>query len=140
MFYIDQSLGNFSANNIMYPFLMRNLTGSSNHSLKLEKHCSAVRLMFCSKKDELRNSQKVLFVYSSYEHQRIDWVGIHEAICPLVAELKTSGLPFLGSEEERRKRDLERIEKQVTMLQHKLIILFTASSCCCSPTCSPGEQ
>lgn len=41
--------------------------------------------------------------YSGPEHQKADWLGIHERICQLLMALR-SPIPFLGSEEERQKR------------------------------------
>ena len=44
-------------------------------------------------------------VCSGKEHQHIDWFGIHEKICPLLAPLRTAP-PVVSSEDERLRRNL----------------------------------
>ncbi|XP_063710962.1 zinc finger MYND domain-containing protein 12-like [Symsagittifera roscoffensis] len=61
------------------------------------------------------NKCKITY-YCSHEHQRLDWVAIHEQVCCYVAELKTTGLPFLGSEDERQRRNADRVEKQKDLI------------------------
>lgn len=52
---------------------------------------------------------------SSTEHQKADWLGIHEKICQLLIPLRTP-IPFLGSEEERQHRKQQQIVRQVQAL------------------------
>lgn len=58
---------------------------------------------------------------SGVEHQRADWLGIHEKICQQMIPLRTP-LPFVSSEEERRHMDEQRLMRQVTSIpiQHML--------------------
>ncbi|XP_075253649.1 zinc finger MYND domain-containing protein 12-like [Convolutriloba macropyga] len=70
----------------------------------------------CGKPAFLQCNKCKITYYCSHEHQRMDWVAIHEKICPYVAELKTTGLPFLGSEDERQRRNADRIEKQRNLI------------------------
>lgn len=55
--------------------------------------------------------------YCGHEHQSIDWHGIHEKICPLLAPLRTPP-PIVSSEDERLRRNLT-----IKMSQHALIDL-----------------
>lgn len=62
------------------------------------------------------NRIKLIFVRSAFsdiEHQHSDWYGIHEKICQSLVPLRIS-LPFLPSEEERKKRDLDLRNKKVS--------------------------
>ena len=45
----------------------------------------------------------LIYIFSSVEHQRADWVSIHDKICSSVEALKRS-VPFIKTEEERRNR------------------------------------
>lgn len=77
---------------------------------------------------------------STKEHQRVDWQGIHEKICPLLAPLRTPP-PIIGSEEERARRqytlqmsqraliDLTKNEasKYLVLGQHELAVLIFVS-------------
>jgi len=49
--------------------------------------------------------------YCCVEHQRADWVGIHEKICPYLKFLRQPA-PFLPSEEERVARDMEMLKQK----------------------------
>jgi len=53
--------------------------------------------------------------YCDVEHQHSDWYGIHEKICQSLIPLRTQ-LPFLPSEEERRKRDLDFKTKKMQLI------------------------
>lgn len=55
-----------------------------------------------------------LFICSGVEHQKADWVGIHEKICQSLIALRQAA-PFLPSEEERQKRERHVLVKKVTM-------------------------
>ena len=57
----------------------------------------------------------VLFLFSGPEHQKTDWLGIHEKICQLLIPLRTP-IPFLGSEEERQHRKQQQIVRQVFII------------------------
>ena len=53
------------------------------------------------------------FLFSSgVEHQKADWVGIHDKICQSLIALR-QGAPFLPSEEERQKREKHILMKKV---------------------------
>ncbi|XP_074655007.1 zinc finger MYND domain-containing protein 12-like [Tubulanus polymorphus] len=53
--------------------------------------------------------------YCGVEHQRADWLGIHEKICQLLIPLRTA-TPFIASEEDRQKRRFQILEKQRQMI------------------------
>ncbi|XP_048580934.1 zinc finger MYND domain-containing protein 12 [Nematostella vectensis] len=53
--------------------------------------------------------------YCGPEHQRADWLGIHEKICQLLMALR-SPIPFLGSEDERQHRKQQQIIRQKQMI------------------------
>lgn len=55
--------------------------------------------------------------YCGVEHQKADWVGIHDKICQSLIALR-QGAPFLPSEEERQKR-----EKHILMKRRHMIDL-----------------
>ena len=46
--------------------------------------------------------------YSNLEHQRLDWIGIHEQICSTLGWLRHPQ-PFIASADERRKH-MEKIQ------------------------------
>ena len=52
--------------------------------------------------------------FSSVEHQKADWLGIHQKICQLLIPLRTP-VPFLGSEEERQHRKQQQVVRQVQL-------------------------
>lgn len=54
-------------------------------------------------------------LFSGPEHQKTDWLGIHEKICQLLIPLRTP-IPFLGSEEERQHRKQQQIVRQVFII------------------------
>uniref|UniRef100_A0A8C8AQQ1 MYND-type domain-containing protein n=1 Tax=Otus sunia TaxID=257818 RepID=A0A8C8AQQ1_9STRI len=51
-----------------------------------------------------------LTYYCDVDHQKADWVSIHEQICQLLIPIRTS-LPFLLSEKQR-KHDMEQLVKR----------------------------
>ncbi|XP_052082447.1 zinc finger MYND domain-containing protein 12-like [Mytilus californianus] len=53
--------------------------------------------------------------YCGVEHQKADWVGIHEKICQSLIALR-QGAPFLPSQEERQKRERHILMKKTTMI------------------------
>ncbi|TPP62272.1 Zinc finger MYND domain-containing protein 12 [Fasciola gigantica] len=53
--------------------------------------------------------------YCGTEHQKIDWVGIHEKICNNLMSLRKP-VPFIASEDERRKLKDEIRDKNVRMV------------------------
>ena len=53
---------------------------------------------------------------SSVEHQRADWVGIHSKICEDLIPLRKP-VPFLTSEDSRKKRRNEIISQQCQMIE-----------------------
>ncbi len=59
--------------------------------------------------------------FSDVEHQQSDWYGIHEKICQSLIPLRIPQ-PFLPSEEERRKRNLEIRNKKVKYILAKFRI------------------
>jgi len=56
----------------------------------------------------------VLFIGDSGpEHQKADWLGIHEKICQLLMALRAP-IPFLNSEDARQKRKQLQITRKVS--------------------------
>ncbi|XP_046558779.1 zinc finger MYND domain-containing protein 12-like [Haliotis rubra] len=53
--------------------------------------------------------------YCGAEHQKADWLGIHEKICDSLVPLRVSA-PFLPSDEERQKREKELSVKKRHMI------------------------
>ena len=53
-----------------------------------------------------------LIFFSGVEHQKADWLGIHEKICQNLIPLRQSA-PFLPSEEERQHRERQLSVKKV---------------------------
>ena len=53
------------------------------------------------------------YYFSDVEHQKADWVGIHEKICQLLIPLRTA-VPFLTSEEDRNRRKAQVLRRQVS--------------------------
>lgn len=54
-------------------------------------------------------------MFSGLEHQKVDWVGIHEKICQLLLPLRTP-LPFASSEEERQHRQNQQLMRQASYI------------------------
>lgn len=54
--------------------------------------------------------------YCDIEHQHSDWYGIHEKICQSLIPLRIN-LPFLPSEEERKKRELDLRNKKIQLIE-----------------------
>jgi len=59
---------------------------------------------------------QITYIYSGVEHQKSDWLGVHEKICEYLVPLRTA-VPFLTSEEERENRKQWLLQKRVI---HKL--------------------
>lgn len=57
-----------------------------------------------------------LKILSDIEHQQSDWYGIHEKICQSLIPIR-SKLPFLPSEEERKKRDDDLKNKKFQLIE-----------------------
>ncbi|CAF0804158.1 unnamed protein product [Brachionus calyciflorus] len=55
--------------------------------------------------------------YCDTEHQQTDWFGIHEKICQSLIPLRVP-LPFLPSEEERKKRDEDLKNKKLQLIEY----------------------
>lgn len=53
--------------------------------------------------------------YCGVEHQKADWVGIHDKICQSLIALRQAA-PFLPSEEERQKREKHILMKKTHMI------------------------
>ncbi|XP_013404320.1 zinc finger MYND domain-containing protein 12 [Lingula anatina] len=53
--------------------------------------------------------------YCGVEHQKADWLGIHEKICQLLIPLRTP-IPFLASDEERQHRKDQLLQRQRHMI------------------------
>uniref|UniRef100_A0A669QTA6 MYND-type domain-containing protein n=1 Tax=Phasianus colchicus TaxID=9054 RepID=A0A669QTA6_PHACC len=60
----------------------------------------------------MRCSRCRLTYYCDVDHQKADWVSIHEKICQLLIPVRTS-LPSLTSEEERKYRVEQLVKRQV---------------------------
>ncbi|XP_070562027.1 zinc finger MYND domain-containing protein 12-like [Ptychodera flava] len=71
----------------------------------------------CQKPAFIQCTQCRVTYYCGKEHQRADWEGIHEKICQLLIPLRTMSLPFLPSEEERKKREDEKLRRQLHMIE-----------------------
>ncbi|XP_074748970.1 zinc finger MYND domain-containing protein 12, partial [Strix uralensis] len=68
------------------------------------------RCELCGAAARLRCRRCRLTYYCDVDHQKADWVSIHEQICQLLIPIRTS-LPFLLSEKER-KHDMEQLVKR----------------------------
>uniref|UniRef100_A0A8C3KY93 Zinc finger MYND-type containing 12 n=1 Tax=Chrysolophus pictus TaxID=9089 RepID=A0A8C3KY93_CHRPC len=75
----------------------------------------------CGATARLRCSRCRLTYYCDVDHQKADWVSIHEKICQLLIPVRTS-LPSLTSEEERKHRVEQLVKRQ------KYIIDLTSST------------
>ena len=64
-------------------------------------------------------SQKRTLVFSGVEHQKADWIGIHEKICQLLIPLRTPD-PFFSSQEDRQHRQAQILHRQVFLDLYKL--------------------
>lgn len=71
----------------------------------------------CQKPAFVQCTQCRVTYYCCVEHQRADWLGIHEKICKSLISLRQPA-PFLPSEEERQKRD-----KQILVQREHMIYL-----------------
>ncbi|VDP78850.1 unnamed protein product [Echinostoma caproni] len=67
----------------------------------------------CGKPALLQCSLCRVTYYCGVEHQKIDWVGIHEKICNSLISLRKP-IPFIASEDERRKLKDELQNKNLT--------------------------
>ena len=65
--------------------------------------------------------------YSGVEHQKADWIGIHEKICQLLVPLRTP-VPFVSSDEERIHREQQMIIRQVNYVLLNVIVFFKSSA------------
>lgn len=54
--------------------------------------------------------------YCGIEHQKADWLGIHEKICQLLIPLRTP-VPFMSSDEERVHRQQQLLQRQMQMIE-----------------------
>ncbi|XP_031463821.1 zinc finger MYND domain-containing protein 12 [Phasianus colchicus] len=79
------------------------------------------RCELCEAAARLRCSRCRLTYYCDVDHQKADWVSIHEKICQLLIPVRTS-LPSLTSEEERKYRVEQLVKRQ------KYIIDLTSST------------
>lgn len=64
------------------------------------------------------------YFVSDVDHQKADWVSIHERICQLLIPIRTS-LPFLLSEKERKHGSEQLVKRQVCTKNPN-----TAPKCC----------
>lgn len=69
----------------------------------------------CQKPAYLQCTSCRVTYYCSEEHQKVDWVGIHEKICSLLVPLRTP-LPLVSSEEERKHRQEQLLQRQKQMI------------------------
>ncbi|ELT99877.1 hypothetical protein CAPTEDRAFT_225144 [Capitella teleta] len=70
----------------------------------------------CQKPAFIQCTQCRVTYYCGVEHQKADWLGIHEKICPLLVPLRTA-VPFLASEEERQHRQEQLLHRQKQMIE-----------------------
>jgi len=69
----------------------------------------------CQKPAFVQCTQCRVTYYCGQEHQKADWLGIHEKICQLLIPLRTA-VPFLSSEEERQHRENQLLCRQKQMI------------------------
>ncbi|CAL8077298.1 unnamed protein product [Calicophoron daubneyi] len=69
----------------------------------------------CGKPAFLQCSICRVTYYCGTEHQKIDWVGIHEKICSSLMAIRKP-VPFIASEDERRKARDELQDKNIEMV------------------------
>jgi len=69
----------------------------------------------CQKPAYLQCTSCRVTYYCSEEHQKVDWVGIHEKICLLLLPLRTP-IPLVSSEEERKHRQEQLLQRQKQMI------------------------
>lgn len=69
----------------------------------------------CQKPAYLQCTSCRVTYYCSEEHQKIDRIGIHDKICSLLLPLRTP-LPLVSSEEERRHRQEQLLQRQKQMI------------------------
>uniref|UniRef100_A0A8B9ZC55 Uncharacterized protein n=1 Tax=Buteo japonicus TaxID=224669 RepID=A0A8B9ZC55_9AVES len=65
-----------------------------------------------------------LYFVSNVDHQKADWVSIHERICPLLIPIRTP-LPCLLTEKERKHGMEQLVKRQVCTRKTN-----TTSKCC----------
>ena len=86
---------------------------SSTSKCHIRPHCNPIVI---KKVKIVMSAITVRYTYSLHfsasEHQKADWLGIHQKICQLLIPLRTP-IPFLGSEEERHHRKQQQIVRQV---------------------------
>lgn len=70
----------------------------------------------CQKPAFIQCTQCRVTYYCGPEHQKADWLGIHEKICQLLIPLRTA-VPFLASEEERVHRQEQLHNRQMQMIE-----------------------
>ncbi|KAM6236780.1 zinc finger MYND domain-containing protein 12, partial [Spheniscus humboldti] len=69
------------------------------------------RCELCGAAGRLRCGRCRLTYYCDVDHQKADWVSIHERICQLLIPIRTS-LPFLLSEKERKHGSEQLVKRQ----------------------------
>lgn len=69
----------------------------------------------CQKPAYLQCTTCRVTYYCSEEHQKVDWVGIHEKICSLLLPLRTP-IPLVSSDEERKHRQEQLLLRQKQMI------------------------
>ncbi|BHF67716.1 Zinc finger MYND domain-containing protein 12 [Sparganum proliferum] len=70
----------------------------------------------CSKPAYLQCSLCHVTYYCGLDHQKIDWISIHERICSTLANLRKP-ISFIASEDERRKKKEETLQLQIQMVE-----------------------
>lgn len=69
----------------------------------------------CQKPAYIQCTKCRVTYYCGVEHQKADWMGIHEKICQSLIALRQAA-PFLPSEEERQKREKQLLSKKEHMI------------------------
>ncbi|KAF6022930.1 ZMYND12 [Bugula neritina] len=70
----------------------------------------------CQKPAFIQCTECRVTYYCGVEHQKTDWLGVHEKICQLLIPLRTQ-LPFLTSEEERDNRKQWLLQQKMDLIE-----------------------
>uniref|UniRef100_A0A674KE70 Zinc finger MYND-type containing 12 n=1 Tax=Terrapene triunguis TaxID=2587831 RepID=A0A674KE70_9SAUR len=77
----------------------------------------------CGGPAQLRCGACRVTYYCDVDHQKADWVSIHEKICQLLIPIRTS-FPFFNSEKERKHGMEQLLHRKITAFS-KLWLIFS---------------